>query len=282
MELGSVMLNLSWYCDFACNAGTACPYCWVETAHPVRDRSGDKSVDLWLDAILKHIPPSATIDFVGGEPTIVPGFHGFLKKLSKTHRWALTSNMGGNKWEVFDRDRLVSGVSWTASYHHSGPDSLDEFAEKCLKLSSHYPMSVNLVEYPTYDAHGAAENLRQKGLRVFVSPFEDVLDLNVAGELPLSCNGGQAHVVIDPEGFMYKCLTQERRADRKRWRFGNLFNDHIDWPVKRSICYIPCDQYYVLDVKHATKDMWGLDVREVDVPENIDMFAYRKSFELSD
>lgn len=282
MELSSVMINLSWYCDFASNPKTSCPYCWVASAHPGRNKTHDKPVELWLDAILKHIPPSATIDFVGGEPTIVPGFHSALKQLSKTHRWALTTNMGGDKWKIFNQDRLVNGVSWTASYHHTNPDSIEDFAEKCLALSSHYPISVNLVEYPTYSASVVADKLRGYGLKVFISPFEDVNELNIAGPLPLSCNGGQAHAVIDPEGFMYKCLSQERRIDRDRWRFGNIFEDCIQWPTKRSICFIPCDQYYILDVKHATKDMWGLDVREIEVPENIDLEAHRKSFYTSD
>ena len=137
-----------------------------------------------------------------------------------------------------------------------------------------------MVDYPAYDAPAAERYLSESGLKVFLSPFEDVRDLNTAGPVPLTCNGGQTHILIDPEGHVYKCLTQERRADRERWRFGNIFEGNIQWPRKRPICYIPCDQFYNLDRNHATKDMWELDVREADIPETVDMEAYRKTFEV--
>ena len=172
-------------------------------------------------------------------------------------------------------------VSWTASWHHSNRYSIERFAERCLDLLPHYPsLSVNIVDHPTHDAPAAAEYLRGRGLKVYVSPYEDVRDLNAPGAVPLTCNGGQAHVTIDPRGFVYRCLTQLRRADQERWRLGNVFTDHLIWPQVRNICFIPCDQFYILDRKHATRDMWGLDVREVEIPPLIDLEPYRSTFDV--
>ena len=218
----------------------------------------------------------------GGEPTIFPRFHWMLQQLSATHRWAITSNMGADRWKVYTKDPIPGCVSWTASYHHSSKVPIDEFAEKCRSLGCHYPLSINIVDYHSYDAAAAAVSLTDAGFKVNVSPFEDVRDLNVAGPLPLTCNGGLAHVLIDPEGHVYKCLSQERRADRERWRLGNIFEGNIKWPKTRSACFIPCDVYYTLDPDHPTKDMWDLDVRPLDVPDGVDFEGHRKSFEVPD
>ena len=278
MQLTSVMVNISWFCDFHVNEETSCSYCWVTMAQSNRSRSLDRPAEAWVEAIYKHIPTTAILDFVGGEPTIFPEFHTMVEQLSKSYGWAITSNMGAQRYKLYCEKPIRNCVSWTASYHHSTLDTVEQFAEKCNRVRRTYPLSVNLVEYPNYDAHAKAEQLRQAGLKVHVSPFEDVRDLNIPGPKPLTCNGGMAHITIDPHGYVYKCLTQERRADKERWRLGNIFEGNIQWPACRSACYIPCDQYYVLDQKHVAKDMWGLDVRELEVPAGVDLEAYRQTF----
>jgi len=278
MNLNSVMISISWFCDFNADETTSCPYCWVTMAESNRSRRLDRRADEWLNAIRKNIPETATIDFVGGEPTIFPNFYCLIDELSNSYRWAITSNMGAERWKLYKQKPLKNCVSWTASYHPSGHSSLAEFAGKCLALSPHYPISVNVVDYPAHDAQVAATQLRQQGLRAFVSPFEDVKTLNQSGLVPLSCNGGHVHITIDPQGYVYKCLTQQRRADQERWRIGNIF-EGVCWPKKRSICFMPCDQYYTLDPKHSTHDMWGLDVREVEIPNSVDLSSYRRTFE---
>ena len=278
MQLTSVMINISWFCDFHANQKTSCSYCWVTMAQSNRSRSMDRPAQSWIDAIRKHLPTTAILDFVGGEPTLFPEFHGMVQDLSKSYGWAITSNMGGKRFELYCENPIPNCVSWTASYHHSSLDTLAEFIEKCKRVSRHYPLSVNVVDFPNYDAKGACEKLRSNGLKVHLSPFEDVRDLNVAGPKPLTCNGGMAHVTIDPQGYVYKCLTQERRADKERWRLGNIFEGNVQWPATRSMCFIPCDQYYTLDRKHVATDMWGLDVRELEVPEGVDLQTIRESF----
>lgn len=280
MQLNSVMVNLSWFCPFSNSEKTACPYCWVTQSENIRSRTNDIPVEKWLSAIKKHFSEEVIFDFVGGEPTAVPSFHNFLEELSGKYRWALTSNMGGDAWKEFDKRRILNGVSWTASYHHTSPDSIDEFIEKCKRLSVHYPVSVNLVNHQSYNVKDTFETLKKNGLRVFVSPYEDIKLLNEAGKFPLTCNGGQAHIVIDSEGWIYKCLSQQRRLDNKRWRIGNIFDDEINWTKKRAICFIPCDQFYILDKKHSTKDMWGLDVRELEISDGINLGKFRDSFKI--
>ena len=280
MELTSAQINISWFCDFHSNKKTSCEYCWVTMAQSDRSRELDHPAEEWLEAIRKNIPSTTLVDFVGGEPTVFPEFHRLVRELSKTHRWSVTSNMGANRWKLYCEQLAENCVSWTASYHPSSRDSIEEFAAKCIILGRHYPLQVNVVDYHTYDAPAAERYLTESGLKVFLSPFEDVRDLNTAGPSPLTCNGGQTHILIDPEGHVYKCLTQERRADRERWRLGNVFEGNIQWPTKRAICYIPCDQFYNLDRNHATRDMWELDVREAEIPETVDMEAYRKTFEV--
>ncbi|MBI4472371.1 MAG: hypothetical protein HY646_06860 [Acidobacteria bacterium] len=278
MQLTSVMINISWFCDFHVNEKTSCSYCWVTMAQSNRSRSLDRPAEAWVEAIYKNLPATAVIDFVGGEPTIFPEFHWMLEQLSRSYRWAITSNMGAQRYKLYVEKPVRNCLNWTASYHHSSFDTIDEFAAKCKTVSAKYPLNVNVVDYPNYDATGSAEKLREKGLTVHVSPFEDVRDLNAAGPKPLTCNGGMAHVTIDPQGHVYKCLTQERRADKERWRLGNIFEGGIQWPSCRSACFIPCDQYYVLDRRHVAKDMWGLDVRELEVPEGVDLEPYRATF----
>ncbi len=278
MQLTSVMVNISWFCDFHVNEKTSCSYCWVTMAQSNRSRGLDKPAEAWVEAIYKNIPTTAILDFVGGEPTIFPEFHWMVEQLSKSYGWAITSNMGAQRYKLYLEKPVRNCVSWTASYHHSSLDTVEEFAAKCKAIGRTYPLSVNMVEYPNYDAHAKAEILRAAGLKVHVSPFEDVRDLNAAGPKPLTCNGGMAHITIDPQGYVYKCLTQERRADKERWRLGNIFEGPIQWPACRSACFIPCDQYYVLDQKHVAKDMWGLDVRELEVPDGVDLEPYRQTF----
>lgn len=280
MQLTSAQINISWFCDFHANPKTSCKYCWVTMAQSDRSRQLDHPAEEWLKAIRKNLPETALIDFVGGEPTIFPKFHWLLSELSYTHRWSLTSNMGADRWKLYCEEPIPNCVSWTASFHHTTKDTLEDFATKCLITSRHYPLQVNLVEFPSYDAHACAAQLAEWKLKVCVSPFEDVRDLNVAGPVPLTCNGGMAHVLLDPEGNVYKCLTQERRADRWRWRLGNVFRGDIRWPKTRSVCFIPCDQHYVLDKKHSTVDMWNLDVRPLEVPAGVDLEAHRATFEV--
>jgi MoaA/NifB/PqqE/SkfB family radical SAM enzyme len=279
MNLSSAMISISWFCDFNNDENTSCPYCWVTMAESNRSRSLDHSAKEWLEAIRRCIPETATIDFVGGEPTLFPDFHWLAKEISNSHRWAVTSNMGRQRWKKYKESPLRSCVSWTASYHPSGHASVDEFAQKCLALAPHYPITVNIVDYPSHDAQGVAAHLRQLGLTTYVSPFEDVRSLNHPGATPLCCNGGQSHISIDPQGYTYKCLTQQRRSDQERWRLGNIFDGSIIWPRKRSVCFLPCDQYYTLDRKHSTQDMWGLDVREVEIPPDVDLTSYRETFD---
>lgn len=278
MQLVSAMINISWFCDFHANPETACPYCWVTMAEKDRSRNRDVPAESWLEAIRKQIPTSAVLDFVGGEPTAFPKFHWLVGEIASSHRWAVTSNMGGDRWRKYIEQPIKNCVSWTASYHPSGKDSLVDFSAKCLELAPSYPLSVNIVDYPTHDAKTAADSLRKFGLKVYVSPFENIRRLNVPGRVPLSCNGGHTHIVIDPQGFVYKCLTQQRRADQQRWRLGNIFKNDIAWPQKRSICFIPCDQFYTLDRKHATRDMWSLDVREIEIPASCGIEAYQGTF----
>jgi len=278
VHLDSVMISISWFCDFHANPVTSCPYCWVTMAEPNRSRALDRPAESWLEGIRQHIPATAVLDFVGGEPTVFPRFYWLVEQLSVTYRWALTSNMGGQRWRLYKEQPMSNCVSWTASYHHTSRDAIGEFADKCLEMAPHYPISVNIVDHPSHDAQAAATRLREQGLKAYVSPFEDVRDLNVPGPLPLSCNGGHAHITIDPQVFAYQCLTQQRRADRERWRLGNIFDGGIAWPAKRSICFLPCDQFYTLDRKHATRDMWGLDVREIAVPDSLDLEPYRAQF----
>jgi hypothetical protein len=280
MHLRSVMISISWFCDFHNDETTSCPYCWVTMAESERSRSLDHSAKEWLEAIRRCIPETATVDFVGGEPTVFPEFYWLVDELSNTHRWAVTSNMGGQRWKKYKEKPLKSCVSWTASYHPSGHASLDEFSAKCLSLAPHYPITVNVVDYHTHDAQAAVARLRQHGLSAAVSPFEDVRSLNRPGAIPLSCDGGHVHIVIDPQGYIYKCLTQQRRADQERWRLGNIFSGSINWPRTRSICFLPCDQYYTLDPKHTTQDMWELDVREVEIPHTVDLTSYRETFDV--
>jgi len=278
MNLTSAQINISWFCDFHSNKKTSCPYCWVTMAQSDRSRKLDHAAEEWLTAIRRQIPASALIDFVGGEPTLFPKFKWLVEELSSTHRWSVTSNMSGDRWKSYCEKPVGNCISWTASYHYTSRDSIHEFAAKCLIASRHYPLSVNVVDYPTYDAAKAAKFLEDYGLKVFFSPFEDVRNLNVAGAVPLTCNGGMTHILIDPEGHVYKCLSQERRADRERWRLGNMFSGEIQWPSKRSLCFIPCDAFYVLNQQHATADMWELDVREADIAECVSLEAYRETF----
>jgi hypothetical protein len=280
LKLTSAQINISWFCDFHSNSSTSCEYCWVTMAQSDRSRDLDHPPEEWLEAIVGNLPDSALIDFVGGEPTIFPKFHWLLTELSNTHRWSITSNMGANRWQKYCEEPVPNCRSWTASYHPSSRDTLEEFAAKCIIVSRHYPLQVNLVDYHTYDAPAALEQFCDAGLNAVLSPFEDVRDLNVPGTVPLTCNGGQSHVLIDPEGHVYKCLTQERRADRARWRFGNIFEYNIEWPTVRNVCFIPCDQYYNLDRHHSTRDMWELDVRELEVPSGVDLSLYRGSFDV--
>ncbi len=278
MQLDSVMINISWFCNLHNNEATSCPYCWVTAAEADRSRRLDHSAEAWLEAIRKHIPPSAVLDFVGGEPTIFPEFHRLIEQISQTHRWAVTSNLCGETWKSFKKAPLANCVSWTASYHPTSPDSLDGFAAKCLELAHHYPVSVNIVDHPSHNSQAEAALLRKHGLKVYESPYEEVRNLNTAGSVPLSCNGGHSHITIDPRGFVYKCLTMQRRADQERWRLGNVFEGSIAWPAKRHICFLPCDQFYTLDNKHFTHDMWGLDVREIELPATIEIESYRMEF----
>ncbi len=278
MQLDSVMISISWFCDLNINKETSCPYCWVTAAEENRSRILDQPAETWLEAIHKHIPISAVLDFVGGEPTIFPKFHWLIEQVSKTHRWAITSNLYSQAWKSFMEEPIVNCVSWTASYHHTSPDTIDVFAAKCLDLATHYPISVNIVDHPSHNSLVEATHLRKLGLKVYESPYEDVRNLNIAGPVPLSCNGGHSHVSIDPRGFVYKCLTMQRRADQERWRLGNIFNGSISWPKKRDICFLPCDQFYTLDQKHSTHDMWGLDIREIELPSSFDFESYRRLF----
>jgi hypothetical protein len=282
VELTSAQINLSWFCDFHANPRTACPYCWVTEAHPDRTRKGNRSADEWARAIAAHIAPTAVVDFVGGEPTVFPGFHELVTRVSATHRWAVTSNMGGTRWRLYCERPVPNCLSWTASYHPSGSPSIQEFGRSCRAVSRHYPTQVNLVDHPSFDARSAVATLRDiladRGMSVVLSPYEEVRDLDVAGPTPLVCSGGMVHVSIDPEGHVYRCLSHERRADRERFRIGNLFGQGIERPERSAICFVPCDVFYVLRTKHTTPNLWNLSVRELELPDGVDLSAHRASF----
>ncbi|MCX5641790.1 MAG: radical SAM protein [Candidatus Omnitrophica bacterium] len=282
-KLDRVMVNITW----KCNLGN-CSYCWHHVSSGslhVADGSvrvaPDLNVEQWLEIFHKMDP--AIIDFVGGEPFVYDDFIALCEKLPNKHTYALTTNLMSDRIEEFTTK--IKPDNWiiiNGSYHKNSGLSVEEFAKIILKFQgAGFPVAVNIINHVSYEnmLNDWEKFLKSKGLKVFISPYEDPFSLQ-SRRTPatLVCKAGITHYVINNNGDVHRCLSWFRyliglskKEDGKiciydkRGYMGNLLKETFAKVKREKSCELYCDLKYLIspenslisDVNIREKSLWG-------------------------
>jgi hypothetical protein len=222
--------------------GLASHNCWLPHALSSMDEHRDQKWTEWRDVL--NPLQSAVFDFVGGEPILYSGFSDLLKSLSPHHQWAMTSGLHPwNMWEDFLKlGELPNNASLMCSWHPSAGVPIEVFVERVKEIRSVYSRTRASVVRPFIPASDE-EFLKASGIDIAVNSFEDHTQL-MRDDYPKLCDGGITHFVINNNGDIYPCATTMQRADRDKYRLGNLFTDGLI-TRERTPCSLYCGFCYL-------------------------------------
>jgi len=233
------LVNISWECSL-----DNCSYCWITGKHGVgkKQREPSLTTDEWIVALAK-LPPGGTIDFCGGEPTHVPGFVKIVNTLDPGRAFALTTNLSHDlNVEVIRQITHPRFVCVSCSCHHT--NDFNSFVRRFFLVRSAFPRAtVTIVENPFVDYSDWVSALRGLGITVIVVPYQNPREANLPhakGRITF-CTGGSTHVVVNPDGNVYRCLTAVRSERMDEFFMGNLLRDEIMYDGNYDGCTLNCD-----------------------------------------
>lgn len=269
------MKRIVWYPTFRCNY--ACPYCYEKEFPQMRERS-------WKDWLaLFGRQDKSLIDISGGEPFLFPNFVKLVKKLSKRHSVALTTN--------FTRPDLLKQLkkklySVSLSYHPHTAD-WEVFLKRAKEMQKTFPdLSVNVVLYPDVleKAPRILSDLELYGIRHHAEPYiypnapYSAEQMRIVSTLtgndrqlgwqdpdenaaPVKCNAGIEQQHWLPDGSVFACGTYLMlfmldvvKADTNYY-LGNVFDSIYKERTEPIECSLPCSAGCDADY-HA--DVWKM------------------------
>ena len=251
-----LLINPLWRCQ------NQCSYCWVEKTVRLRPelyRVQERMLDDWLLAIFK-LEPGDTVDICGGEPLLLEWLPEFCRVLNENSiTWAITTNLqylpGLERFlEVNPR-----GGGFTVSFHPESKWRFPEFLRRVVKMGNYYAPSINVIDTVAVECADEIAILRGGGAHVFVSPYEEPLDLTERSEQGFCCKGGEQHLTIAPDGSAWPCLTSLRSPRWKEYRLGNFLDEELDLTRKPQPCHLMCEQYLILKDHPAGEDIWDVE-----------------------
>jgi len=241
-----VLCNLTWECTLG-----DCKYCWIYGRDGVgegfvnKQSSEELTKEQWVEG-LNRIPSNSSIDFCGGEPTIlgsrlvyiIEGLHPSI------YRWGLTSNLSEDRnvdvLEELHRKCGLSCISLNCSYHHGVP--LEDWIPRYMVVKELFGgwTRVNLIDNPFFDYSEALKVFRDLGFKVNFEPYQNPKDSNNYSPVLWKCTAGVSHMVISPNGDVYRCLCGFRSDRREEFKTGNILGE-VDFLPPRDRCDLNCD-----------------------------------------
>jgi organic radical activating enzyme len=272
------MQRVVWYPTFRCNYD--CPYCYEKQYLP---QSEERPCKDWIN--LFKTRNRTLIDISGGEPFLYPHLTGLIKKLSKRHQVAVTTNLSGRVLAMVMELQGIKDLSLTLSYHPYHAD-WDQFLQRAVVINKMFEhVTVNVVLYPAVlkTARIVLSDMEQMGIKHHAEPFiypdrpytpeqmrtvqslagtNRVLGWQDTGSQTMrKCTAGMDQEHWLPNGDVFVCgsylmlLMLNKIIDRSEHYRGNVF-DKTYRPLTEAIeCDIPCVTGCDMD-HHA--DVWGM------------------------
>jgi len=261
------LLNPTWRCP------GSCPECWVRRTillDPKALAEEEHGLDEWVE-VFRRDPP-ATLDIAGGEPFSLPWLPAFIAELRDIRIGLSTNGLYEKHILQLCSRHLDNIISINVSFHPAMMTWYRGYIAQYKRVVSSlhdagYHVFGSIVQYR--DNLTKAMEVRgwfdDNGIPLIVAPYEDMERAAVKQSKTLDCDGGVAHKVFTPSGFVFPCLTSLRSPDRWEYVRGNVFDPSYDPKNEcggRS-CQLFCYDYYVLQKDHPGGDMWGVNAREV-------------------
>lgn len=260
-----------WFVTMACNF--KCKYCWEVQAQEHGEFKPEpfKQAGEWIEAWSRLRPE--VLDITGGEPFLQPGLIDIIKSLSSSGtRIAITSNFSH---PIIDFVREVSPesvFSITASYHptqngdRKNPMNADVFFGRMLLLREFgfSNVTVNIVAWPEqlWLIPKFVQQCEVHKLRWHVDPYSSITyypwdfteaeksmlrqyvgedrSLDRKGIGRVVCNGGGAHISVQPDGSAWRCILERQQLLNP---LGNIFDKSFS--LLDPSDYGTCDQQHL-------------------------------------
>ena len=272
----SKRINFAWDIHYACNY--RCPYCWwvgrwQDLAKLNRYLSIEQWMKYWKNIYSRY--GSVTIELLGGEPFIYPGFTELTRGISSMHSIGITTNLSVDI-EDFIKQIAPSKVKISPTFHPACAD-LDTFIKRALLLKENgfigsilylgYPPQIKQIPY-------YKERFNDKGLSLSVMTYwgeyrginypvgyteeeREIVGAHLgkrAGEeyqlVPKKmskgrlCRAGQRYAVIRADGNVIRCGGSDLNET-----VGNFFDENfklLDNPLSCKAEYCKCNEWALL------------------------------------
>lgn len=234
-----VAINPTWSCELSCD------YCWRPwTKHD--EQVPERPWQDWARGLINNLPPGATVDVSGGEPTLFPGLVELLGALSDAGiRSAITTNgLGMDVLADLAAHRPPLFVVANVSAHAQNPrwhDAVDLLRKASIMVN------INKVGHPAADVVNEPHT---------VVTYQDWQGGMAVDGKRRECNAGLYHWVADPTGNAWRCMVQFQMGDAP---IGNLIDGTLP-KVAPVICAHGCSNCYT---DHP--EAWGITYKEEGV-----------------
>lgn len=221
-----VVVNPTWRCQLRC------PYCWM---HGLGFKPGqERSVREWL-WFLSQLELPLSVDFSGGEPLLYEGILRLIEGLvARDIGWAMTSNLvSSHMVDELVAARLPNCMGINVSAHAGGPADL--YARAGRLAVAGYRIAVNVVDHP-----GAG--VVPEGVAVSVIPYQAWTEGEAVDGIRRQCNAGEHHLVMSPEGHVYRCAVEMQLRAEPLGHIGQAWREIR--PHEPHICEIGCSTCY--------------------------------------
>lgn len=272
---GAAHISFSWNIHYKCNY--RCPYCWFNdnwiglvkyNIYP----SLDKLLKAWENIYNKY--GSVHIDIAGGEPFIYPDFIEVIAGVSCFHEIGITTNLSCDIESFVNK--INSSMVGVLSTFHPGFAKLEDFIRKKALLRERgfgdkivylaYPTNLKMLNYyrNKFEASGFSFEImtfwgRHNGTDYPASYTEEERNIiqpclgSRSGEyfqlVPKKmekgrlCKAGYCYAVVNPNGDVYRCGSQNMNKD---YLMNNIFNENFTLLQTPSPCvsdFCPCNEF---------------------------------------
>jgi uncharacterized Fe-S cluster-containing radical SAM superfamily protein len=258
------LMNPTWRCQ------SNCPECWVRQAFwwdPAIMGAVEAPFWAWRDAIAADTPD--IMDVAGGEPLLVPWVIDLIHLFPQV-KWGLSTNgLLTRRIDELAEAKLRNIVSINVSFHPNITRWLHTYKALYLRtlrvlLNAGYSVHTSVVDYGD-NVQVAREMVEHEckeiGLPFYISPYED-MNLDWNDPQGMLCQGGINHLVMDPAGDMWPCLSTLRSPYRHQRKMGNwLEKSPVISRCNEQPCHVYCIDYHILAKQHPAGDMWNVQAR---------------------
>jgi MoaA/NifB/PqqE/SkfB family radical SAM enzyme len=155
---------------------------------------------------LRQFKNPLNIDITGGEPLIYAGIDQIIKEVDANHRWAMTTNLESNQWEVLT-EKFKNCVIINISLHDV--KTFKDVIEKAKEIEGvGNQIGFNVVS-GVIDLRYEIEYLINNGYAVNYTPYMPFMGYDkYRTEDEWQCDGGKNSLFVAPNGDVYRCWTE--------------------------------------------------------------------------